>query len=199
MTLIDGLLGRDPSSSSVTQFEVIVYGAVSFLIVSILGLLIYITCSKRYRLNWFENNLLETDREREARKHDPSHVTCPIPYNVDAVAGSSRYLNRNNGSPLAKADDPPFWASQGIYKKPSNTGQLIDSSDGKRELNKCFRSFNVYFFCHRGSPRRQCGLVQQLHVGDRRRFGSDRPDRQTRGAEHYESGEADHGNGEGKK
>uniref|UniRef100_A0A8D8KRI2 Synaptotagmin-9 n=1 Tax=Culex pipiens TaxID=7175 RepID=A0A8D8KRI2_CULPI len=129
MTLIDGLLGRDPSSSSVTQFEVIVYGAVSFLIVSILGLLIYITCSKRYRLNWFENNLLETDREREARRHDPSHVTCPIPYNVDAVAGSSRYLNRNNGSPLAKADDPPFWASQGIYKKPSNTGQLIDSSD----------------------------------------------------------------------
>ncbi|XP_055637715.1 synaptotagmin-5 isoform X2 [Toxorhynchites rutilus septentrionalis] len=114
----------------VSAFQVVVYASTSLLIVSLLGLLIYITCSKRYRLNWFEKNLLETAQEREAcsQGHD-RQVNCPIPYNVDAVAGTSRYLNRNNGSPLAKADDPPFWASQGLYKKSNGIGQLIDSSD----------------------------------------------------------------------
>lgn len=69
-------------------------------------------------------------------------VSCPIPYNVDAVAGTSRYLNRNTGSPLAKTDDPPFWASQGIYKNAQSSGQLIDSSDGNLNNNKheCFIS-----------------------------------------------------------
>jgi hypothetical protein len=43
--------------------QVILYAAISFLIVSLLGFLIYITCSKKYRLNWFEKNLLETAHE----------------------------------------------------------------------------------------------------------------------------------------
>ncbi|XP_058840092.1 synaptotagmin-5-like [Topomyia yanbarensis] len=118
--------GEEP----VTSVQVIIYAATSFLIVSLLGLLIYITCSKRYRLNWFEKNLLETEKERQARGlRQVGQVSCPIPYNVDAVAGTSRYLNRNNGSPLAKADDPPFWASEGLYKATSRNGQLMDSSD----------------------------------------------------------------------
>jgi hypothetical protein len=54
---------KDSDDISVTQVGI--YAALSFLIVSLLGLLIYITCSKRYKLNWFEENLLETAREKE--------------------------------------------------------------------------------------------------------------------------------------
>ncbi|XP_058450136.1 synaptotagmin-A [Malaya genurostris] len=121
-----GPQGEEP----VNSVQVIVYAATSFLIVSLLGLLIYITCSKRYRLNWFEKNLLETEKERQAgRQRQTGRVSCPIAYNIDAVAGTSRYLNRNNSSPLAKADNPPFWASEGLYKANSGIGQLMDSSD----------------------------------------------------------------------
>ncbi|XP_058124705.1 synaptotagmin-5 [Anopheles ziemanni] len=111
--------------------QIAIYGSVSFLVVSLLGVLIYITCSKRYRLNWFEKNLLESAKEREAalRHSQDGQISCPIAYNVDAVAGTSRYLNRTSGSPLAKADTPPFWASQGLYRKSDSRGQLIDTSD----------------------------------------------------------------------
>ncbi|XP_019932833.3 synaptotagmin-2 [Aedes albopictus] len=138
MKLLNGVLHgaqaeQDEDGSggqSWAPLQVIVYVSISFLIVSLLGLLIYITCSKRYRLNWFEKNLLETAKEREAYgQRNESQISCPIPYNVDAVAGTSRYLNRNTGSPLAKTDDPPFWASQGLYKTTHTNGQLIDSSD----------------------------------------------------------------------
>lgn len=41
------------------------YTVLSFLIVVLLGALIYITCSKKYKLNWFEKNLLDQAKERE--------------------------------------------------------------------------------------------------------------------------------------
>ncbi|XP_061516541.1 synaptotagmin-5 [Anopheles gambiae] len=118
-------------SDGVNPTQIAIYGSVSFLVVSLLGLLIYITCSKRYRLNWYEKNLLESAKEREAaqRGSHEGHITCPIAYNVDAVAGTSRYLNRAHGSPQARADHPPFWASQGLYRKSDSRGQLIDTSD----------------------------------------------------------------------
>lgn len=43
--------------------QVALYGTVSFMLVSVMGVFLYITCSRRYRLNWFEKNLLETARE----------------------------------------------------------------------------------------------------------------------------------------
>lgn len=42
-----------------------VYASVSFLVVSAVGAALYTTCSKRYRLNWFEQNLLESAHEKE--------------------------------------------------------------------------------------------------------------------------------------
>lgn len=44
---------------------VVVYTVLSCVIVSLIGILLYLTCSKRYKLNWFENNLLETAKENE--------------------------------------------------------------------------------------------------------------------------------------
>lgn len=46
--------------------QVALYSSISFLVVSLLGVFIYITCSKKYKLNWFEKNLLETACENDA-------------------------------------------------------------------------------------------------------------------------------------
>lgn len=92
--------------------QVALYALLSFILVSLLGVLIYITCSKKYKLNWFENNLLETAKETE--RLDQSHevlVNCGASYNAESsVAGSSRSLNRITGSPTSVVtDDPTFW------------------------------------------------------------------------------------------
>lgn len=45
--------------------QVAIYASLSFFLVSLLGIVLYITCSKKYKLNWFEKNLLETASETE--------------------------------------------------------------------------------------------------------------------------------------
>lgn len=42
-----------------------IYASVSFLVVTAVGAVLYITCSRRYRLNWFEQNLLESASEKD--------------------------------------------------------------------------------------------------------------------------------------
>lgn len=49
-------------------YMVAVYILVPALIVGGLCLLLYICCSKRYRLNWFERTLLEAHEERSSEK-----------------------------------------------------------------------------------------------------------------------------------
>lgn len=49
----------------VTVTEVVIYATLSCIVVSFIFVLLYLTCSKRYKLNWFENNLLETAKENE--------------------------------------------------------------------------------------------------------------------------------------
>lgn len=53
------------SSDEVTVSEVVIYATLSCIVVSFIFVLLYLTCSKRYKLNWFENNLLETAKEDE--------------------------------------------------------------------------------------------------------------------------------------
>lgn len=54
------------NSDEISISQVAIYASLSFIIVSLLGLLIYITCSKRYKLNWFEKNLLESAKETDS-------------------------------------------------------------------------------------------------------------------------------------
>lgn len=114
--------------------QVVLYASISFLIVSLLGIFLYITCSKKYKLNWFEKNLLETANENQElnqRYYNSLIKNCfstnkvnneifvysnealvcnSIPYNVDSMdAGSVRSLNR---SPVSANDDPTFWVPQ---------------------------------------------------------------------------------------
>lgn len=53
----------DPDEITVPQ--VALYLTISFLIVTVIGIFLYITCSKKYKLNWFEKNLLETACESQ--------------------------------------------------------------------------------------------------------------------------------------
>lgn len=53
----------DPNDVTVPQ--VALYSAISFLVVTVVGVFLYITCSKKYKLNWFEKNLLETACESQ--------------------------------------------------------------------------------------------------------------------------------------
>jgi len=56
---------NEPSDSS--SYHVALYGLVSFLLVMLVVMLLYVACSKKYRLNWFEKNLLETAETAEMR------------------------------------------------------------------------------------------------------------------------------------
>lgn len=104
-----------PEEISVSQ--VALYAAMSFLIVSILGVLIYITCSKKYRLNWFEKHLLEAATETEEMTQSQEVLLNRTPH-LESIAGSSRSLNRNSGSPISNVttnmDDPSFWVPHAL-------------------------------------------------------------------------------------
>lgn len=106
-----------PEEISVSQ--VALYAAMSFLIVSILGVLIYITCSKKYRLNWFEKHLLEAATETEEMLTQSQEVLLNRNQaHLESMAGSSRSLNRNSGSPISNVttnmDDPSFWVPHAL-------------------------------------------------------------------------------------
>lgn len=53
----------DPSD--ITLPQIAFYATISLLIVAVIGAFCYITCSKKYKLNWFEKNLLETASENQ--------------------------------------------------------------------------------------------------------------------------------------
>lgn len=53
------------SNDEITVSQVAIYVTLTTIVVSFICVLLYLTCSKRYRLNWFENNLLETAKENE--------------------------------------------------------------------------------------------------------------------------------------
>lgn len=52
-------------NDEITLSEVFIYATLSCIVVSFVCVILYLTCSKRYKLNWFENNLLETAKENE--------------------------------------------------------------------------------------------------------------------------------------
>lgn len=55
----------DSVSDSDESYYVALYAVVSFVLVMLIVLLLYVACTKKYRLNWFEKNLLETADAKE--------------------------------------------------------------------------------------------------------------------------------------
>lgn len=154
------------SSDEVSVSEVVIYATLSCIVVSFIFVLLYLTCSKRYKLNWFENNLLETAKENEENaqrfvkpiisyyKHFnqifDSHevlVHCGMSFNNESsVAGSSRSLNRNVSSPTSyHTEDPTFWVPAG-----TSAGNCSDVHSGKlyfypREFSDLLKFFLFYY------------------------------------------------------
>ncbi|KAH8377905.1 hypothetical protein KR093_007826, partial [Drosophila rubida] len=97
---------------SLTQIGI--YASVSFLVVSAVGAVLYTTCSRRYRLNWFEQNLLESASEKDDEQRSREAL---VGYNVDHVhecVARSKLCGNHAGnlSPtsLRSEDaDPAFW------------------------------------------------------------------------------------------
>jgi hypothetical protein len=54
-------------ASDSSAYHLALYGLISFLLVMLVVMLLYVACSKKYRLNWFEKNLLETAETTEMR------------------------------------------------------------------------------------------------------------------------------------
>jgi hypothetical protein len=136
------------TNQEISASEIVLYATISCIVGSFICVLLYLTCSKRYKLNWFENNLLETAKENEENAQrfeissDYSHldvfdcfcfhshevlVHCGMSYNNESsVAGSSRSLNRNVSSPTSNhTEDPTFWVPG------TSAGQCSDVHSGE--------------------------------------------------------------------
>ncbi|GAB0100920.1 Synaptotagmin [Sergentomyia squamirostris] len=113
-------------SENVSLSQMALYGFVSFVIVSLLCILIYVTCSKSYRLNWFENNLLETVSEHDGDTLGRSHealiscsTSCHLEPSVGAmVAGGDRH-----------GEDPAFWVP--VVRPGVGKGDSVASDDSQ--------------------------------------------------------------------
>uniref|UniRef100_A0A8D8WY77 Uncharacterized protein n=1 Tax=Cacopsylla melanoneura TaxID=428564 RepID=A0A8D8WY77_9HEMI len=94
------------------------YATFSFLFVILAALLFYVACSRRYRLNWFEKNLLES--AEDSTQSEEALVR------VISEAGSSRSLNK---SPSLTSDK--FWVPGAAAKRHS----LVSPVDSSAEEN----------------------------------------------------------------
>uniref|UniRef100_A0A1B0A9N4 C2 domain-containing protein n=1 Tax=Glossina pallidipes TaxID=7398 RepID=A0A1B0A9N4_GLOPL len=105
--------------------QIIIYASASFLTVSMIGLALYATCSRKYRLNWFEKNLLETanvKEEDEQCRHMLIATTSGC--NVDNVSECSR---KGNQSPTSvNTEDTTFWvpsAAKTVQQQVSSSAE----------------------------------------------------------------------------
>nr|CAD7395384.1 unnamed protein product [Timema poppensis] len=89
-----------------SSYYMALYGLVSFMIVMLLIFLLYVACSKKYRLNWFEKNLLEAAETAEL-----AHSTEPLVGDI-SQPGSSRTLNRS-------PSDDKFWVPHNLKRQSS--------------------------------------------------------------------------------
>ncbi|KAK7872390.1 hypothetical protein R5R35_007006 [Gryllus longicercus] len=87
-------------------YSVVLYGLVSLLLVMLVVMLLYVACSKRYRLNWFEKNLLEAAETAEMARSQEALV------GPSSQPGSSRTLNRS-------PSDDKFWVPPNLQRQAS--------------------------------------------------------------------------------
>ncbi|XP_036340157.1 synaptotagmin-5-like isoform X1 [Rhagoletis pomonella] len=101
------------SEEDVSVAQVGIYASISFLVVTVAGALFYVSCSKKYRLNWFEKNLLESAAEtQDPEKCTDQLVAGAASFNSDNVSecSRSRSIYKGNMSPTSiNTDDPSFW------------------------------------------------------------------------------------------
>lgn len=81
------------SEEDISLPQVALYSSISFLVVSLVGVFLYITCSRKYKLNWFEKNLLETASENEAVNSAALASRCVSLRDCRGVGGENERWN----------------------------------------------------------------------------------------------------------
>ncbi|GLV41487.1 Synaptotagmin alpha [Carabus blaptoides fortunei] len=106
----------DSMSDSGESYYVALYAVVSFVLVMLIVLLLYVACTKKYRLNWFEQNLLETADAKELA-HSQEALMCQ-----DSVPGSSRTLCTSPGG------NDKFWVPHNLHRQSSVCVSEVETS-----------------------------------------------------------------------
>ncbi|ALC38676.1 Sytalpha [Drosophila busckii] len=100
-----------------------IYASVSFLVVTAVGAALYTTCSRRYRLNWFEQNLLESASEKaEDQQSREALVTGAVAgYSVQHESLPRSKLQLNAGGNLSptslngeQTEQTAFWVPASV-------------------------------------------------------------------------------------
>nr|CAD7424411.1 unnamed protein product [Timema monikensis] len=86
-----------------SSYYMALYGLVSFMIVMLLIFLLYVACSKKYRLNWFEKNLLEAAETAELAHS--SIVYCESS-TLDHAATEAKCIHSVNPPPSRASSEP---------------------------------------------------------------------------------------------
>ena len=118
----------DPSS-----YHLALYGLISFLLVMLIVMLLYVACSRKYRLNWFEKNLLETAETTEMR-----HRWETLRNRLQGWSYSKQAQDSGSGSFL-----PNYTASQSI-RPWSRTGGHESRANRFRTLAPTICGFSVW-------------------------------------------------------
>lgn len=100
-------------------YYVFLYGVISFILVLVALLLLYVACSKRYRLNWFEKNLLERADNAELATSQDALMSVA----TESEAGSSRSL-------LNIGTQDKFWVPSKNAKRSSLCPGDINETSG---------------------------------------------------------------------
>ncbi|XP_026469194.1 synaptotagmin-5-like [Ctenocephalides felis] len=112
------------------------YAALSFIFVALAALLFYVACSKRYRLNWFEKNLLERAQDEEVGH---SHEALMSAGCASACPGPS---DGNQGARNADSSPDSFWVPSRLQRRSSDDLPSPDESlAGSPESPCSHRSF----------------------------------------------------------
>ncbi|XP_054283657.1 synaptotagmin-5 isoform X2 [Macrosteles quadrilineatus] len=98
------------------------YGVVSFVVVLLGAMLMYVACSKRYRLNWFEKNLLESADVEFNRSSQEALVTGSVEAMTSQDSGSRRSLNRS-------PSQDKFWVPPNLQRQSSVCQSEASSND----------------------------------------------------------------------
>ncbi|XP_046676229.1 synaptotagmin-5 [Homalodisca vitripennis] len=107
MKVMDGT-GSDPQAG----YYMALYGVVSFVLVLLGVMLMYVACSKRYRLNWFEKNLLESADVEFNRSSQEALVAGSVEAMASQESGSRRSLNRS-------PSQDKFWVPPNLKRQSS--------------------------------------------------------------------------------
>lgn len=109
--------------NDVTVPQVALYSTMSFLVVTVVGVFLYITCSKKYKLNWFEKNLLETACESQdlnARYVYWLHLTVYLWNDIISATGHSSFVSVR--MPVG------LYANKGVFTHRLKSNRLKDLS-----------------------------------------------------------------------